>query len=130
MARPLRLGVGVRGVRQLRQQLKQLGKAGNKALERAIIDEAREVFNTSQFLVPFDTGRLSRSGKILKKASGADFRAEIIYTAPYAIFVHEKFARHRAPTTWKFLKKALDLEQRGMLGRISDKVFRSLVRAA
>ena len=126
MARALRTGVGVRGLDKVRRHLKQVGHAGSRALERAIIDEARETLEISQFLVPVKTGRLMKSARILKQRSGADFRAVIVYTAPYALYVHEKFARHRPPTTWKFLKKAHDLQQRGMLGRVSDKVFRSI----
>ena len=65
---------------------------------------ADQIFEVSQRLVPVDTGYLKSSGKVVKNSIGT---YSVIYTAPYAVYVHEIIDnQHKFPTQAKFLEDA------------------------
>lgn len=65
---------------------------------------AKRIFDLSQIYVPVDTGNLKSTGKIVKNSIGT---YSIVYTAPYAKFVHEIVDNwHKYPTRSKFLEDA------------------------
>lgn len=72
-------------------------------MDRALEKAATKVFERSQELVPVDTGNLKGSGSMQKTG---DHEFEVGYSADYALAVHEVFASHAAPTTWKYLEIA------------------------
>ena len=98
--------VGVQAV------LKGYGKARTddaRAIDEGLKRCAEILLNASQKLVPVLTGKLKASGQIQgngKKGFGAEWI--VVYTAPYAWFVHEDMeAKHAAPTQAKYLSDAL-----------------------
>lgn len=65
---------------------------------------ADQILATSQLLVPVDTGFLKSTGKVVKNSIGT---YSVVYTAPYAVYVHEIIDnRHNFPTQAKFLEDA------------------------
>lgn len=65
---------------------------------------ANQILAESQILVPVDTGFLKSTGKIVKNSIGT---YSVIYTAPYAVYVHEIIDNwHKYPTQAKFLEDA------------------------
>lgn len=62
------------------------------------------IFGLSQIYVPVDTGYLKQSGKVVRNNIGT---YSIVYSAPYALFVHEIIDnQHTPPTKAKFLEDA------------------------
>lgn len=65
---------------------------------------AEQILEVSQRLVPVDTGYLKSTGKIVKNSIGT---YSVVYTAPYAVYVHEIIDNwHDFPTQAKFLEDA------------------------
>lgn len=65
---------------------------------------ARLILERSQIYVPVDTGYLKSTGRIVKNNMGT---LSVIYTAPYAKYVHEIIDYgHKLPTRAKFLEDA------------------------
>lgn len=65
---------------------------------------ADQILEVSQRLVPVDTGFLKSTGKVVKNSIGT---YSVVYTAPYAVYVHEIIDnRHKFPTQAKFLEDA------------------------
>jgi hypothetical protein len=89
------------------------------ALGASIVNRQLEIiFKQSQIYVPVDTGVLSASGRIVY-ATASEPRGRIEYPVFYAVYVHERFANHAPPTTWKYLEFAVrdtykDLYQAGL----------------
>lgn len=72
--------------------------------ERLYKKLADVIFEISQVYVPVDTGYLKQSGKVVRNNIGT---YSIVYSAPYAIFVHEIIDnQHTPPTRAKFLEDA------------------------
>ena len=62
------------------------------------------IYETSQILVPVETGMLKASGKVTKNSIGT---YSVIYNTPYAKYVHEIIDNwHEFPTQSKFLEDA------------------------
>lgn len=78
----------------------------------------------SQVYVPVDTGELKESGYLEEVRRGkGSARAEIGYgkngQAPYALYVHEMTdIPHKAPTSAKYLERAIDEDYFAILNRI------------
>ena len=65
---------------------------------------ADQILDVSQRLVPVKTGFLKSTGKVVKNSIGT---YSVVYTAPYASYVHEIIDnRHDFPTQAKFLEDA------------------------
>ena len=80
----------------------------------------------SKRLVPVDTGALRASGHVqLPVIRGKKVAVVLGYggaAAPYAVFVHEKQARHNPPTQWKYLEQPLNEAIPGMAGRLAKRI--------
>lgn len=57
------------------------------AVEAGVIEWASRVFETSQELVPVDTGRLKASGHVDVQHVGKQVFASVVYDAPYSVFL-------------------------------------------
>lgn len=85
------------------------GKSGIVALgkeQKDIIYQfiANKIFDLSQIYVPVKTGYLKSTGRIVRNSIGT---LSIVYTAPYAKYVHEIIDNgHKLPTRAKFLEDA------------------------
>jgi hypothetical protein len=89
-----------------------------------MVDALRPTFELSQKYVPVDTGELKASGYLRSGSQGKRKLAEMGYgrggQAPYATFVHERTdIAHKAPTSAKFLQRALDEDYYAILPRIA-----------
>ena len=122
----LKITARLRGSRELRRELKRRGRQAPKALARALFQEAEQIMSVSKRLVPVDTGALRASGHVqLPVIRGKKVKVVLGYggaAAPYAVFVHEKQARHNPPTQWKYLEKPLFQAVPGMAGRIAKRL--------
>lgn len=115
--------IGIRtdagGVARLRQNLEKVRLSKLVATYAGLRQCAEAVFQLSQTYVPVDTGLLRLSGEIEevgvgpestgggKFASSSQAYFQIVYTAPYAIYVHEIMGyNHAPPTCAKFLERA------------------------
>lgn len=64
------------------------------------IKAAKKCLEDTNKIVPVDTGELKESGKVVTYGN----KAEVVYTAPHAIYAHE-LPYH---TGYKFLEKTVD----------------------
>jgi len=74
----------------LRQQLRSHRNVSKRKLERAVKEAANALKDMSLEFVPTQTGALAASAKVVThtRPSG-EAVATVLYTAPYAIYVHE-----------------------------------------
>jgi hypothetical protein len=116
----------LRGSKALQRELKRRARGAPKALARALFLEAEQIMGKSKRLVPVDTGALRASGHVQPpKISGKKVSVLLGYggaAAPYAVFVHERPARHNSPTMWKYLETPLNEAIPGMAGRIARRL--------
>lgn len=124
----LKIKARLRGSRALRRELKRRGKAAPKRLGRALFLEAEQIMAKSKRIVPVDKGPLRASGHVqLPVIRGRKVSVTLGYggaAAPYALFVHEKQARHKPPTQWKYLETPLNEAIPGMAARIAKRMKR------
>ena len=122
----LRITARLRGSAALRRELKRRGSAAQKALARALFLEGEQIMAKSKRLVPVDTGALRSSGHVqLPVIRGKKVTVVLGYggaAALYAVFVHEKQARHNPPTQWKYLEQPLNEAIPGMAGRLAKRI--------
>lgn len=110
----------VRGGQSLRDALRDLGSEGPRLLDEALYDEATDIFNKSQRLVPVATGVLRGSGTVV-----GPIRHEVLIgyggaAKSYAVHVHENLeARHAAPTRAKFLEEPFTAALSGLDDRLA-----------
>lgn len=64
------------------------------------IKAAKQCLEDTNKIIPVDTGELKASGKVVI----ANNKAEVVYTAPHAIYAHE-IPTH---TGYKFLERTVD----------------------
>ena len=80
----------------------------------------------SKRIVPVAFGVLRASGHVqLPVIVGRRVTVTLGYggaAAPYAVFVHERQARHTPPTQWKYLEKPFNEALVGMARRLADDV--------
>lgn len=119
----LRITARLRGSRELRRALKRRGDRAPRALGRALFQEGERIMLVSKRLVPVDTGALRASGHVqLPVIRGKGASVTLGYggaAAPYAVFVHERPARHNPPTQWKYLETPFFAALPGMAGRLA-----------
>ncbi|PHR87488.1 MAG: hypothetical protein COA78_37075 [Blastopirellula sp.] len=95
------------------KELERLIKNVEGATPEALKFGLQPIFDKSQKYVPVDKGRLKRSGFLNTSKTSRGARANIGYDAGgrlgYASIVHERTdVRHTAPTSAKFLEKAVN----------------------
>ena len=122
----------VEGLDRLLRLLDGSGRHVNDYMGKALHEEASEVFLLSQELVPVRDGYLKGSGFIHPpKRAGWGTSIDIAYGGPaagYALFVHERPARHEPPTSSKFLTKPMRRQAEGLGNRLLQRIehmFRS-----
>lgn len=115
---------GVRGDREVRRALQQLGNRAPTVVGNALFSESLPIFTESQTQVPVDTGFLKSGGYITPPAMNSNgAHVEIGYTAPYAPEVHENLsARHAPPTKSKFLSDPLNAATPGFRNRLMTRL--------
>ena len=122
----LKITARLTGVSALKKELRRQGKKAQKALARGLFAEAEQIMSASKRLVPVDTGALRASGHVqLPVIRGKKVTVVLGYggaAAPYAVFVHEKQARHNPPTQWKYLEQPLNEAIPGMAGRLAKRI--------
>ncbi len=122
----LKITARLRGSRALRRELKRRGKEAPKALGRALFQEGEQIMSASKRIVPVNTGALRASGHVqLPVIQGRRVSVTLGYggaAAPYAVFVHERPARHNPPTQWKYLEIPLFEAVPGMAGRLAKRM--------
>lgn len=118
--------------RDIRAQVKQLEKNYRKFLDlvsgespRIIEATLRPIFDRSQELVPVDTGKLKQSGYIAVRSFRGRIQGEVGYAKGgvpfYAVIVHEDpNFKHKPPTQYKFLQKAVEENQGKLLDQVAD----------
>jgi hypothetical protein len=86
----------------MRARVLRAASAGLASSGKIVMDER------SKPICPILTGVLRASGHVeAPNTSGSDVTVDLVYDAPYAIYVHEILRnRHAAPTQAKFLEKA------------------------
>lgn len=102
----VKVTANVKGLDRLRAQLGLLKVSWSSAVMRAAMEGLadRLFFQPSQHLVPVDTERLKKSGRLKIVGKDLGLAVQITYDTPYAIYVHENpFAHHEPPTQWKFV---------------------------
>lgn len=101
-------GVQVKGLQSLEVKLNQLPQRTMTGVKKAI----DMIYSTSQPLVPVDTGRLKRSGKITKLKDGyrLHYRAENPKTGyNYAPIQHENMHFKHKVGQAKYLEKPVEM---------------------
>jgi hypothetical protein len=120
----------IRGSKALQRELKKRGREAPKAMAKALFQEAERIMGKSKRIVPVDKGPLRASGHVqLPEIRGKKVSVTLGYggaAAPYAVIVHEKPARHNAPTQWKYLEVPLNEAIPGMAGRIARSLRRDV----
>ena len=99
-------------------------------IPEAMVEALEPTMDLSDHYAPKDTHTMvnSRYNEV-RRSRGGHVRAEVGYNrhgeAPYTIFVHEmpQFF-HAAPTTYKFLERAVDEDTPELLGRLAVGVKR------
>ena len=126
----LKITARLRGSRKLERTLKKLGREAPKALARALFQEAEQIMAKSKPLVPVKTGALRASGHVQPPViTGTKVKVVLGYggaAAPYAVVVHEKPARHNAPTQNKYLEKPFNEAIPGMASRLAKRLRRDI----
>lgn len=130
------ISLQVVNLEKVRGQLKRLGPLAQEEFQSALFDEAKQVLLAAELSVPqpsmgpspggyLPTGRLKGTAFLKRLLSGqhkAD--AEVVYSAPYAIYVHER-PRGRG---YKWLEKAAIKALKGSTGRIRRRLRDALNR--
>jgi hypothetical protein len=116
----------IRGSKALQRELKRRARGAPKALARALFLEAEQIMGKSKRIVPVRFGTLKSSGHVqLPVIAGKKVTVTLGYggaAAPYAVFVHERPARHKPPTQWKYLEQPFNEAIPGMAGRIARRL--------
>ncbi len=122
MAQPA-ITLNLDGEGRIARLLRITGKEGVKALERGLRAEGENLRTESMRIVPHEFGILRNTAFVQQKRSGDAFEIIVGYGTRYALFVHEipppeegaphpqqfepgaRTARHKPPTTWKYLER-------------------------
>lgn len=94
-------------------------------MEQGLIRAGLFLLARAQEFVPVDTGFLKRSGYVAKTGKGFSTLVSVGFTAPYAIWVHERLDLHHAPPTMaKFLEHPATLFRDQMAQIIREEASR------
>ena len=115
-------GVTVLGLRKLEAEINQIPNKTMKGIEKSIM----LIYKTSQPLVPVDTGRLKRSGKILKLSNGYRLRYRALNPKNgynYAPIQHENLRFHHRVGQAKYLEQAVEVNMDKIKKIITEEVL-------
>lgn len=99
----MNISITTLGLARLVGGLRIMHENAPKQVDNVLQTAAEQVFERSQTYVPVATGYLKSTGYV-RETSKHEWT--VGYDADYAIYVHERYAQHAAPTTWKFLELA------------------------
>jgi hypothetical protein len=109
----VRVDVRYKGVKESQRAIRGIGRATNRASIAGITEALSYLLEEAKKITPISTGpsrgTLRDSGKIIvsKNQSGIA-KGTIIFTAPYAVWVHECVTKHhKSPTQAKFLENTV-----------------------
>lgn len=116
------------GDKAVRQRLQAIKVGMVKKFNRALKQEGDIIYDLSQNEVPFDSGALQRSGKVVDGYEGGDYVVAIGYgdestnregdeTWKYARYQHET-----NPHSAKYLENPFNLMETGMVERIATRM--------
>jgi hypothetical protein len=115
----------VRNLQVVRAAIQAHRSQTKKNVRAAVIVVALFVQRESQQIVPVDTGNLKNSASTRPDASGKP-KAQVVYTAAYAIFVHEiERYKHAPGKESKFLVKAVHRNMDRILDIFKKRVERT-----
>jgi Bacteriophage HK97-gp10, putative tail-component len=79
-----------------------------RAAQTGVAAEAQRLLTESQKRVPVKTGALRDSGRVrIQEPQGKQISAQIDYTMPYAVVVHEDLEAHHDNGQAKYLESVL-----------------------
>ena len=116
-------GISIKGTKEAKAALRALTKEFPEQTAAALYIEGQSVLAKSQRLVPVEFGRLRATGIVAppENRKGKPF-VTVGYGTEYAIYVHEKKAKHKPPTQWKYLTTALDDVAKGYIERLAKRI--------
>jgi hypothetical protein len=81
--------IEVYGVKEVLAKLSKADKDVGRGIQRGLIKAGLFLLRESQLIVPVDLGNLKASGATRAEGSGAATVVWVVYTANYAVYVHE-----------------------------------------
>jgi len=112
-----------RGLAEWQRNLQRIAKRFPEEIERALTIEAKIELKEAQRRVPYDTGKLHDSGKVLPPIRTQNrILVPIIFDAPYAVYVHEDPDAFHPNGQWKFLESVLNESAPHMAERVAKRV--------
>jgi len=100
------------------------------AVEAALIEVGELILEESNKLCPIVTGDLRESGEVQQSGHGFATRIRVVYTASYAVYVHENLdAYHEPPTQAKFLEETLRRNRKDIQRAIREGVVDTIKKA-
>ncbi len=91
-------------------KVKKLVESGSIS---ALGQAAEQILDTANEYVPYDTGELKRSGRVVKENNGLE--VGVTYDAEHAVPVHETPANYQGGKRHKFLERAVQDHQQEIL---------------
>lgn len=123
----MRIKINTTGIKNVGKNLRIMGERVHEANRKAIAEHAKAVADKSQILVPVDTGDLKKSMTNEELDSGETVTRQITYSGfnkvtgwDYGLFQHENppEAKVQDGTTWKYLSRPLDEEEKNLPSRV------------
>jgi hypothetical protein len=110
----------VEGIDRVKAALRRAKKKMERGVEAGIIEAGLYLQREAQERVPVDTGNLKASASDSHRVSGtAGFETafRVVFSADYAIYVHENLQAHHTVGEAKYLERAIAANRR-TLGQI------------
>ena len=117
------------GLKKIQRKIDMANRAGRSAIAGAILIEANRTARDARRRTPFKTGALRRSIYVVRPRIG-NATTEIGYSAPYAIFVHERTELRHSVGQAKFLEVAVNASRNGFVKRIGRDTSRLMKSGA
>lgn len=96
----------VRGVEASKRKLRKIVALEKKGFEEGVRLATEFILEEAIKVTPIDTGFLRSSGGYTIVGSGFNTKGFIVFSAPYAIYVHEDLSKWHASGTYaKFLER-------------------------
>lgn len=106
---PVSVVVKVTGVKESLAAIRAIGGATKRATQQGTKEALDYLLKETLKVTPKKTGTLRKSGKVVMKRVGEVTEWQIVFTAPYAVWVHECVTDyHEPPTKAKFLQSTVN----------------------
>lgn len=113
----IQLGIRVKGADEAAKALESLGTEYQARLGAGLLKAGLKLQREAQLRVPVDTGNLKASAETRLKRAGKKSSATVIFTANYALFVHERLDIAHQVGEAKYLENAYE-ENKDLLYRL------------